>query len=86
MTAFTEHVKRKGNVARVKLGAGHYPELIGKTTCRVENTGSGYKVKFPALRPTYKEHLIELDYSEVVSLINALAMFKTELGFAEDTK
>ena len=81
MTYYVEHVKRKGNVATVTLGDGHYQHLIGETCCVLTNTGNGYIAKFPAIGSTKQDHYVELDYAQAVSLINALAAFKKELGF-----
>lgn len=81
MSYCVEHIKRKDDVATVVFGEGHYQHLIGKTYCVLTNTGNGYIAKFPAIGSIKQDHYVELDYSQAVSLINALSTFKKELGF-----
>jgi hypothetical protein len=74
-------VQRYDEAALVIAGVGY--RNTGEVRCRVENTGNGYIVRYPASNCTQQDYYVCLDYSQARDLVLGLSAFKKELGFAK---
>jgi len=79
----TEVVRRKNNVAKVKLK--NTKNLYTRNPfCKLTDTGNGFIAHFPSHSACYQDSYVCLEYAQAHWLVKCLGEFKTELGFDHD--